>query len=283
MKRKSLILGLSLAALGTLAASESLPSERREIVQFIDASSTGQEAMANLRLAYESGSYEDFLASLEADYQTLINEGSFDEFVQMREAFPEDEKLESIAREWEAQHKGLIAERNAKLLSLCEDSQEETLCKRIASLTSELPNDQKQAFDYLSSLRLKTPEMAANADERALIEIDLASEFKMIHLDAEHAAKPMENRADLQSVLRMDMLKQMNEAAKSFQDETIQKNVALANEGIDALQARIWDLNKLNTMSKKPSTDLEKAIAATLQEYKERSQDLYQKEFLAKM
>ena len=283
MKKIYSIVGLSLTALMGVGATGIFTQDKREIVQSVENSLTGEEAITALRQSYEAGNYENLLVDFEADYKTLVEDGSFDEFVKMREPLPEDEKLDAIAKEWEAQYRDLIVERNAKLVTACNGQGDELVCKRVASLLTELPDDQKQALNYLSSLRLKSPEMAANADEQKLIEIDLASEFKMIHLDAEHAAKPVENRAEKQIVLRMDMMKQMVEASKSFENKSLKETVSLASQSLDAMQARIWDLNLLNATMKKPSSDVEKAVASILGEHKERSQDLYQKEFLTKM
>ena len=160
---------------------------------------------------------------------------------------------------------------------------DQLIYKRIHSVISPLPADQKEALQYLAALRFKTPANAVNADEKKLIEIDLASEFNIVHLDAQYAQKPFEDRYEKHVVINMDALHQMQEAAKSFKDTDLQKKIELASAGFDHWQARNWDLNLLHQIIKKPANDVEKKIASIFSKYREKSNDLYQKEFLAKL
>lgn len=255
----------------------------QEISHVTSPSHMGAEMVESLRQSYESSAYDAFLANLNADYQQMVQSGKFDEFVKMREVPPPDENTQQIAANWEVIHQKLLAERNEELKAAIDGQTDHPIYKHIHSIISPLPADQKEALHYIAALRFKTPENAMNADEKKLIEIDLASEFKIVHLDAQYAQKPFEERYEKHVVINMDALHQMQEAAKSFNDSNLQKKVELAASGFDSWQARNWDLNLLHQIIKKPTNDVEKKIASIFGKYREKSSDLYQKEFLAKL
>jgi hypothetical protein len=281
---------VSVAALAFFAASSLAAAQNSNTTPMKEASlpnhaqqRLGNELVASLRQAYETGSYDAFLANLHADYQNLIQSGKFAEFVKMREMPPVDEKLTQLSQHWEDMHQKIVDERNAALLASIAGKEDQILAQRIQSATKQMAPEQKEALHYLASLRFKTPEKAANEDEKKLIEIDLASEFKLVHMDMQFAQKPFEDRIEKHLVINMDMIKQMSEAAKSFKDSALKKKVEIAAAVYDAWQSRNWDLNKLNHIAKKPVGDFEKKIAEIMKSYQAKKEDLYQKEFLAKL
>jgi hypothetical protein len=265
-----------------LLAQTGLDSNQ-EVANVISPGNTGAEMIESLRQGYESSAYDAFLANLNADYQQMVQSGKFDEFVKMREAPPADKNMQQIASHWETIHQKLLTERNEELKAAVEGQTDQLIFNRIHSVISPLPSDQKEALQYLSGLRFKTPGSATNNDEKKLIDIDLASEFKIVHLDAQYAQKPFDDRHEKHVVINMDALHQMQEAAKSFKDSDLQKKIELASAGFDHWQARNWDLNLLRQIIKKPSNDVEKKIASIFAKYREKTNDLYQKEFLAKI
>jgi hypothetical protein len=274
----------SLAVLAIFAASGSIAqntSPSTESVQVIHRA--GSDVISSLRQSYESGSYDAFLANLTSDYLKLMQGGKLAEFIKMREIPAADDKLKELAAKWESLHHKLIEERNDALLAACKGHEQEINSGRIQSIIRQIPDEQREALQYLSSLRFKTPENAANVDEKKLIEIDIAAEFKAVHLDSQFAQKPFEDRLEKQMVINMDSLKQMQDAAQSFKDPEIVKKVMDGAQAFDAWQARHWDLNLLHQVIRKPSNDFEKKIAAILTEYKAKKDDLYQKEFLSQI
>jgi|GEM_PF-2253336 len=244
---------------------------------------SGVELVESLRQNYESNAYDAFLANLNADYQQMVQSGKFDEFIKMRETPAADQVMQQLAKHWETIHQNLLAERNEELKSIVSGQTDQMIYKRIYSISSSLPDDQKEALHYISALRFKTPALAINEDEKKLIEIDLASEFKIVHLDAQYAQKPFEDRYEKYLVINMDSLRQMQEAAKSFNDSDLRKKIDLAAQGFDLWMSRNWDLNLLHQIIKKPSNDVEKKIASAFSRYREKKNDLYQKEFLVKL
>jgi hypothetical protein len=125
--------------------------------------------------------------------------------------------------------------------------------------------------------------MASSEEEKALIQIDLASEFKSVHLDAQHAVEAIADRNDKQIVIKMDMLKQMQQAAQGFQDDGLKQMVNLAADAYDLWQAQGLDWKEIYALVNTPSNDTEKQVSSILSDYKTQREDLYQKEFLAKV
>ncbi|MBF8263835.1 MAG: hypothetical protein HW387_1500 [Parachlamydiales bacterium] len=276
----------SLAALALIAAS-SMPAQQTSIPASEPAIAaqqirTGQDIVTSLRQSYESGAYDAFLANLQSDYQQMVKSSKFSEFITMREAPAPDVKLKQLAARYEEMSQQLAAQRNDELKAAIA-GQSDALAQQIQSITQPLPTDQKEALQYLSSLRFKTPDKAGNQDEKKLIEIDLASEFKVVHLDAQYAQKPFVDRMEKHMIINMDMMRQMVDASKSFQDSSLQNKVQLASLGFDTWQARNWDLNLLNQIVRKPGSDSERKIASIMTSYQAKKADLYQKEFLAKL
>lgn len=242
----------------------------------------GHDVIQTMRQGYTSGAYDAFLANLESDYRQMAQDSKFSEFVKMREVPPADEKTKQLALRWEEIHKKLIKERNDELKSIS-ISNDEVLSNRIQSVVQQLPENQREALHYLTSLRFKTPGMAVNDDEKKLIELDIAAEFKMVHLDAQYAQQPFDDRVEKHIIISMDMLRQMVETSQSFKDAHLKEQVLLASQAFDAWQERNWDLNLLNHVIQKPSNDNERAIASVLKKYQDKKAELYQKEYIANL
>jgi hypothetical protein len=277
----------SLAALALMAASgvaqpnigEKAPKEN---VQLAHEEHSGQDTVARVRRSFESGGYDAFLANLESDYAQVVTSGQFTKFVEMRSTPPANEKLSQLSKHWEELHHQLILERNRQLLDIC-NGNDQLVCKQICAIAQEMKNADREALQYLSSLRFKTPMMAKNDDERKLIDLDLESEFKTVHLDMQYAEKPFDNRSEKHLAVNMEMLKKMQEAAKTFNDRDLKNKIERAVAVFDIWQARNFDLNHLLRIAQKPSTDLEKKAAQIMNDYKAKKDDLYQKEFLAQL
>jgi hypothetical protein len=288
MKKYFTVATLSLLAVSGLVAQlvVSEPEKKEVAVAPIQTLSlTGEEKVAQIRSDYLAGRYDEMLSELSGDYEKLVKDGHAADLIKMREAPPEDENLKLLAAKWEATHQALLDERNTSLQGACKESKEERICKLIASALSQstVSSEEKEAMRYLSSLRFKTPDQAMSDDERALIDIDVATEFKTLHLDAQYAAKPFDNRYEKQVVIKMAMFQEMQGAAKNFSDQALARKVDLAATQLDAWQACNLDAVQLNALVKKPSSELEKKIASIISGYQAKKEDLYQKEFLAKL
>jgi hypothetical protein len=272
---------ITLLNLPFLSAQENKPDVGG--IQKLSSFRQGADAIGGLRKAYEEGSYDAFLANLQSDYQAMVESGKLDEFSEMRDAPTSDDQVEQVAKEWESIHHKLITDRNEQLLTAIAGQENEMTGKLIRSICASLPNDQREAILYLSSLRFKLPKNAVSEDEKKLIEIDIAAEFKAIHLDAQYAEKPFEDRMEQHVIIGMETMHRMEEISQAFKNNDLQKTIALAAKGYDQWQIRNWDLNLLNQIIKRPTSDIEKKIASVMQDYQTKKSDLYQKEFLAKI
>ncbi len=283
VKKVFAILGLALCIGGAAVAVEGNVDSVEQTIASRAEPETGSEVMTLLRADYAKGVFNSFLDELEGDYKELKKNGRLEEFAEMRQTPEADAQLKNLASHYETLAKTLLQQRNVELKELCKGQEAGLAYKRVQSATTELDALRQDAMRYLSNLRFITPEQAANSDERKLVEIDLAYEFKLVHLDAQRLSGDDADLDQKQVVLGMDKLAKMQDAAKGFSDLDLKKKVDLAAEGFDSLQAKGWDMRQLVAASKKPSGDLERKIGSILTSYNSKKDDLYQKEFLAKL
>ena len=241
-------------------------------------SHSGEEVVSSLRQGYRAGVYKQLLSNLESEYQKVAQEGRIQEISAMRNSYTMDAEEQAFSARWEALSKQLIQERNCDLLEIAQNSSDPLLAKRIQSATKQLSDEQNEALYYLSSLRAKSLDQAASAEEKTLIEIDLAAEIKMLQLESQSMQASTKERMEQQMVLRFEMLDKMQQASEFFKDEALKKKIAVAVEASENAQARFWDLNQLKLLSKKPSNEAEKKVSLVLSSYKTKESDLYREE-----
>lgn len=282
MKKIYALLAISLCVGGSAIAVEQTEMATRELTQ--REASLGEESVAVLRKDYLDGKFDLFLDTLEADYRDLQTSGRFEEFAEMRRVPAPDEQIVVLAKQFEMMALGLTQERNEALAKLCGGQENDPACRKVLSILAP-PNEQmSDAMNYLSSLRFKSLDDAKNADEKKLIEIDAAYEFKSVHLDMQRInGQEAADLSEKQMVLSMDKMQKMVKASETFSDTDLKEKVALAAKGFDARLAKNRDLRQLIASGKRPSNDLEKQIGSILSKYQAQKDDLYQKEFLAKL
>lgn len=282
MKKVYAVLGLSACAVTTVLAVNESGNPPQEIRVVDKTAMTGGERVALLREQYQQGKFNSLLVKLEADYVALLKSGRVKEFAEMRQVPDADQQLQGLAQQFEKRAAALLKKRNDELKALCTGREQEIAIRRVQSLTAPLDETQSEAMHYLAALRFKTPEQAASSEERILIEIDLAHEFKSVHLDVHHPG----DKTDLleqQIALNMEKMDKMRRAAETFNDSALRAKVLLAVQAFDAWQSKSLDLRELLAAAKRPSNELERKIGAVLSSYKAKHDDLYQQEFLAKL
>lgn len=275
MKKIYAVLALSLCVGGSLFALDEAETPSQAVILPV----AGDQRTARIRADFEQGKFNSLFDSLEGEYGELQKNGRIEEFAEMRRVPEAGEQLKELASRFDKMASLLLLERNAELKALCEGHQNEIASLRIQSVTSPLDERQKEAIRTLASLRFKTPDQAANPDERALIEIDLAYEFKSLHLDQSDSADLVEK----QIALGMEKMKKMEQVSQSFTDSVLKETVSIAAQGFDACQSKSLDMRELLAAAKKPSCDLDRNIGSVLTGYKAKKDDLYQREFLAKL
>ena len=279
MKKVYAVLALTLAVGGVAFALEETPQPAQEVLS--QTPKTGSGRIAKLRADYDQGKFNFLFDSLEVEYAELKQSGRVNEFAEMRRVGEANEQIKGLSGQFDKMAADLLQERNSELKALCEGSAAEAAALYVQSITSPLDESQAQAMRALSALRFKAPDQAANEDERALIEIDLAYEFKSVHLGLHQSEEG--DLTEKQIVLGMDKMQKMVQASESFTDASLKETVANAALGFDEAQAKYLDMRELSALAKTPSSDFERSIGAILVSYKAQKDDLYQKEFLAKL
>lgn len=235
----------------------------------------GREAVADVRIAYEKGEFDAFLKEMDADFLAAKESAQFEQFLEMRKAVAPSEQSSDWARlfeEWKE-------ERNEKLLQSCKGKEDLLFCKKVTSISTPIPADQKQALKQLSAYRFMTPGSGKTAEENRLIDLDVEYEYKMIHADSANLLDPApsEHRVQ-QEVLAMEHMDKLEKLASSnLEDPSLKKAIELAAMGQDERLAQIRDAFDLQTLTQRSPLDpTEKLLAAILESYQAKYSQLYQ-------
>lgn len=256
------------APLAAIEASES------KIEQTENRTKLGKEVVSTLRQAYERGDYNQFLSEMDASYQQAIANHDLDGLIQMRQK----EIPTSLQDQWEGQFFALQTEKNKELLSAISDEDNSLFAQKVRSLAAILSTpEQEKAVSKLNSLVIKAPKTGVNPDENRLIDIDLEYEYKSLHAQLPSSETSPLAMQDQQTILRMEKMDKMVEAAKSFKDLSLKQAVGLAAANFDARLARNLDGADLNVLVKKqvkPANETEEQVFAILTIYQQQFSEL---------
>ncbi len=243
--------------------------------QEVSLERSGQASVAELRKAYEAGEYSIFLKQMDASYQNGQSERK--QLVAMRVGLDPEWKT------WEDRVQILQEERDQQLLAAIQGQPETPLTEKVRFAATPLVDAaQQKGISYFTHLRQMAPGSGKGADENALIALDLEYEFKASALDLP-GSSALEKRAML-CALKMERLDRMLQAATSFKDENLKKEIALYAKNFDVRLAQSWDIADLNLLSHGPMTPasaLEEHVASVIQLYQEKFSQMTQ-EVMAK-
>jgi hypothetical protein len=274
MKRLTILL-TALLSVGVPLFSSPASSSTEQV-----ALAQGSESVARIRAAYEKGDYQDFLESMEADLHRAKSNTALKQLTQMREEIPA-EQVDRLSAEYEKSLQTLQQQRDQELEAVCHGGSD-LFCQKVENVVHPVLSEKENlAFEKIHQLRFHPVGSGKNSDENAMIDIDLATEFKLVHLSA--LGKTPEVKRELSLVLKMEEMDRFAKAAAHFQDGELKEAVMTAERAFDRLQAKHWDLADLRQLSSgrmKPSSSEEEAVAKILSQYDSKRSDLYQKEFL---
>lgn len=265
-----------LAALLLTTGSTSPAVEMQETKTEISQSrfTLGKETISALRQAYEKGEHKDFLNQMDAAYREASKSNDLSGLVTMRQkSIPAD-----FQEKWEEKFAQLQQQKNKDLLAVLSDSDDSPFAEKVRSLAADISTpEQEKAVIRLHSFVQMAPQSGANADENKLIDLDLEYEYKLLHATMPQSDISSQQRQDYQTVLRMEKMDKMSEAAKSFQDHSLKQAVGLAAANLDERLARNLDGADLNALAKgkiKPSTETEQKVSEILSSYQAQFSDL---------
>ncbi len=244
----------------------------------------GADFVQAVRAKYQAGEYKEFLMKMDQDYQAAKTESELEGLIAIRseDALIAVEQAADMDR-WNAVAKGWMQERNKDLLEAVENLNDSVLADKVRSLTTSVSSDEEKAISYFLDLRKILPGAGKNSDENRLVEIDLASEYKQIHLDSQIAmGQSNVDRREKQLALRIEKMDQMVQASQSFEDQELKKTVALLSETADSRYAKGIDLTDISNLARgkiDASNDLEKKIASIFSSYQGKFTDLTKQMF----
>ncbi len=244
--------------------------EAKGVEETTPAYQLGKETVSKIRVSYEKGQYDEFLAKMDREYKAADLDG----LIQMRQR----EIPVEFQEKWEQEFTELQKHKNSDLLNAVADSDDSRFAEKVRTLAATIATpEQEKAVSRLHSLVVKAPNTGVNADENQLIEIDLEYEYKLLHAQLPNEEVSPQERTEHQIVLRMEKMDRMKEAAKKFQDHSLKQAVGLAASNLDLRLARNLDGADLNQMVKgkvKPANPLEENVLSILSSYQGQFNDL---------
>jgi len=241
-----------------------------DTVQIIPFESNGQEAIRLIRISYEEGEYDAFLAESDKTYREVKENGEFSQFAIGR--FNSDFKWS----DWDKRANALLDEKREALLEAIENQENSPFVNKVHSLALDLPDEEKrEALSKISSFRFMAPGTGKTQDENTLIDLDLEYEYKALHLY--HPEPSSEERREKLAALKMEHLEKMNAALAHFEDAELKKTVDLFSNGFDERLGTSWDsldLSELINGKRKPANAIEEKVSQVLEHYLDKFKDL---------
>lgn len=276
MKNLSILLAVLSIGASPLLASEAL-SPNVKIEQSIQIQQKlGVQAIAEIRQAYESGDYDDFLKELDDSYLSARDKNQLTQLIGMREGVSDDWE------KWDDQARKLQELRGRELIAAVEDESGSLFKDKVISAATHFSSsEQDDALFRMAALRQMAPNSSENSDENKLIDLDLEYEYKSLHLST--PGKPTSDLKEKQMVLRMEKAQKMSDLSKSFKDASLKKDVDFYVQDLDLRLAQNWDTIDLNALASgrvKPANAREEKVVSILNQYQEKFSDLA-KQFIA--
>lgn len=229
----------------------------------------GKDTVASIRSSYENGEYNSFFKEVDESYKTADLKG----LIEMRN---KQVPLE-FQEEWSEKFVILQKEKNQELVAALSEKDSSLFAQKVRSVAADLLTpEQEKALARLNSFISMAPNAGANADENALIQIDLEYEYKLLHADLPGKDASSQERLSQQIALRMEKMDKMVKASKNFQDMQLKACVGIASDTLDARLARNLDGKDLNALlkSKAPQGATEEKVLDILSSYQGKFADL---------
>lgn len=257
----SFILAFLLSLTAPFASKvESLPPST--VVEVNSSVLIGREVVQTARADMQAGRYASFLQEMDQSYESAKKENQLEGLIEIRKSAgaPNEQFL--------LQYNEIQNGKNKALLSLFSSDDKTVLAEKVRSATTSLTDEEMSALNTLAPLRSQAPGTGSSADYNQLIEIDLASAYKSIHLDSLTAAgQSVSDLKEKHLVLEMDRMDRMVQAAANFQDKELKNSVEVAARSFDMRLAKHYDQSDLNALAKgktKPASVTEEKIASIL-------------------
>jgi hypothetical protein len=270
----ALLLGTQPAVIPT-EAPKAVEQETRSRAGSVYAA--GSLSITQIRTDYNAGGYDDLLKELTGSYKKVAKDGGLENLTDMRLG------ALSSQGEWEELLQQTVSERNKELVRAIASDKDSSVSQKVLSITTPLDQSLTDSLSVLARFHTMQPGEGADADENALIDIDLEYAYKSLHLDRPVlSGQPGEELRAKHMALRMEQMDRMLEASQRFENADLKRAVEVVYAHTDALLAQNWDMLDLQAIVRKPGkTDVEENVSSILVEYRQKFSDL-SKEFLAK-
>jgi hypothetical protein len=257
-KTMSIALAAMLCVSGAFAADRSRPATEQ-----VSEKSLGTETISQIRQDYIDGRYNDFLREMDHSYDEAIDKEHILGLGKMRRGAVD-------LNNWSNGVRAIKEETNRELIQAIA-GQETQFAEKVRNVATT--DDLESLFVVYHQMQ---PGTGKNADENALIALDLEYEYKAIHLDQPktEVSKTLDT-SDLHYALKMEQMDKILLAAQSFEDATLKNAINQFAQDLDARLARYIDLLDLRRMShEKASEPTESRVAEIMKRHHEKIQEL---------
>jgi hypothetical protein len=225
----------------------------------LQKNSLGKDAILQIRTDFQNGRYDDFLKTVDASYQEVVENKQILEFAKMRDETP-------LSRETIEKIHQLQIERAEKISQIIGTEESLFVQKVRSALLNSFVIEGEEFFAQLHQMPLGS---GASSDENALIALDVEYDYKVTHVIS---TNPDVSR-DMLVALKMEQIDKMVLLALSFKDESLKQLVENMRDHFDYKLVQSWDFIDMYAMLRAEPLDagsLEGKIAAILQEHQER-------------
>ncbi len=256
-------ISIAIAAMLCMSGAFAVEGNRPNSSEQVEYIQLGAEQIAQIRKDYIAGRYNNFLRKMDHSYDEAIDKEQILGLGKMRRGAID-------LNNWHEGVNKIKEETNRELIQAVMGSDDRFSTKVRNVATS----------DGLENLfvvyRQMQPGTGKNADENALIAIDLEYEYKAIHLDQPKTdiSKDL-NIQDLHYALKMEQMDKILLATQSFVDAELKNAIHQFAKDLDARLARHIDLLDLRKLTLEKNTDPVKIRVATImQSHYEKIQEL---------
>jgi len=220
----------------------------------------GSSVVEKTRADYQHGKYREFLKKMDQDYKEAKESNGLEGLIELRQ---ETAKV-NIHPEFISSYDTIQATKNEQLLEVAGHN-DSLFAQKVRSAARSIETESP----LLRSLHFKVPSSPdTNADERAVIDIDLEYYYKSIHLDSMAAAfDSVLDRKEKHMVLEMEKVDRLQKAASSFEDKELKQAIQDAALHLDERLTKNYDMRDLLALARgsiKPSSALEEKVASVV-------------------
>lgn len=215
----------------------------------------GNQVVQEIDSAYQEGEYDSFLRQMHEHFQNAGRAGALRGIFESAKVAMSDRLNDVIAglKAHRTEIARLNKERDQKLLEAIAGNPEEEIVQKVDSVVFSSPTlDQDDILKELEALKFEIPETALATIENKISALETEYYIKSLLLDigAQQAKTPPTDTDKKKTILQLEKLDKMEEAAKDFNDPIWINKIEKAKAAFRAEKAFRMDYKVLENLGK---------------------------------